>query len=156
MTERIFTDEYKDSFIPMDLWGKDHWSLLAYISCVMEEFAGFQVGFDGRMRQNRRNFRIMKEQAPVPKRVNNCMGIVMKEDYSTRLKNGVVARDHDDWCCVQDMATAGLFQETVEKVEPNKILHFSDKGIQISNALRVHKMRGGVFSNFTWEELVNV
>lgn len=40
---------YEDSYIPMNMWSKDHWTTLAYI--------GFQVGRDARMRSNRRNFR---------------------------------------------------------------------------------------------------
>ncbi len=43
--------------VPVELWSKDHWSTLAYIETVMVEHGGrFEVGWDPRMRQNRRNF----------------------------------------------------------------------------------------------------
>jgi len=31
----------------MDLWGRDHWSTLAYIETVMVDCKGFQIGQDG-------------------------------------------------------------------------------------------------------------
>lgn len=53
-----------DDSIPVAYCGKNHWSLLAYIETVMVECGGFDVGFDPRMTQNCRNYRIMKEINP--------------------------------------------------------------------------------------------
>lgn len=35
---------YGNSYVPMDMWAKDHWTTLAYIDNVMVDNAGFQVG----------------------------------------------------------------------------------------------------------------
>lgn len=136
-----------DTFIPMSQWSKDHWSTFAYVEHVMVETAGFQIGFDGRMKSNRRNFRILKEDCPKPKRPSACsLGVVMDLKYSTVIKNGQQIHNHDDWHCVQDMAAEGLF--TVTHFEPKDILHLSDKGQQIASQLRQHKASGGSFKDF--------
>jgi hypothetical protein len=136
--------------IPMEQFGKDHWSTLAYIETVMVECAGFQVGFDGRMRQGRRNFRVIKEECPLPKRPNRCkMAIVMEPQWSTRLRNGSLIDGHDDWHCVQDLAEAGLLEG---EVEPGKTLQLTEQGKQVVGLLRDHKRNGGSYSTFTVPE----
>lgn len=141
-----------DEYITMDLWSKDHWSTLAYIETVMVDIGGFQVGFDARMRSNRRNFRVMKEECSKPKRVtaSNPLGIPMNSDQGTILKNGKMVENHDDWACVQDMAAEGLFIEGVEGVEPKKVLRLSPKGSELISRLRQHKAAGGTFKNFDY------
>lgn len=136
-------------YVPMNKWGKDHWSTLAYIETVMVEVQGFQVGFDARMRQKRRTFRVMHEQCPQPKRPSRGgMGIPMEPKYGSRLNDGTSLEGHDDWDCVQDMAVEGLFTVGVEGVEPGATLQFSEKGLNLAQALRKHKIGGGVFGNF--------
>jgi hypothetical protein len=73
-----------DIYISPELWGADHWSTLAYIETV--DCNGFQIGLDARMRSNRRNFRVMTEQCPSPKRIgaNPGMAIVMSPEHATR------------------------------------------------------------------------
>lgn len=145
-----------NEYIPMELWHKDHWSTLAYIEAVMVECKGlFQVGFDGRMRQNRRHFRIMTEQAPRPLRPSKVnIGVVMDIEHGTRLRNGDVVASHDDWCCVQDMVHNGFFETSGGvpladgDMQPGVCLIFSNKGMIIAAQLRQHKMIGGTFSTF--------
>lgn len=138
-----------DSYIPLDRWGKDHWSTLAYVENVMTECKSFQVGADGRMRSNRRNFRVMAQYCPAPKRpTRTAPGIPMQDVHGTVLNTGTQVPNHDDWCCVQDMAAEGLFTVGPEGVEPGELLHFSDKGYALVHALRRHKAEGGSFSTF--------
>jgi hypothetical protein len=141
----VFT---KDDFIPMAYWGKNHWSLLAYIETVMVDMGGFHVGFDPHMSQNRRNYRIMQEMNPRPKRAksSNSMGLVMKDEWSTILNNGQKVIGHDDWCSLQDLANEGLL--TAEAFEPKDMLHLSEKGRAIADRLRAHKSAGGNFAAF--------
>jgi len=136
-----------DGYVPVALFGKDHWSTLAYMETVMVECAGFEVGFDPRMRQNRRNYRVMWEQVPHPKRVDSrsARGMVMDLKYSTKMKDGSVVQGHDDWSCVQDMANAGFLTAVVE---PGKVLHLTPLGRKMSDELRAHKRAGGSFGNF--------
>lgn len=153
-----FSDTYtNEDYAPMEVWAKDHWSCLAYIGTIMTEMGGFQVGFDGRMSQNRRNFRVMQQFCPNPKRPNPAnAALVMDERYSTRIKEDgkdVSIRGHDDHCSVQDMAKAGLFTVGPEDYDVGDTLTFSDKGYAVSAALTRHKQEGGNFANFTYIEL---
>lgn len=139
------------SYIAVNLWGKDHWSTLAYVETVMVECAGFQIGSDARMRSNRRNFRVMHEQCRHPKRPERStasMAVSMVPQHGTRLNNGTKVEDHDDWACIQDMAQAGLFTVSVDAVEPKQVLHFSPIGSTIAVQLRNHKAAGGMFATF--------
>jgi hypothetical protein len=142
---------YEDN-VPMNLWGKDHWTTLAYIETVMVDTGGFQIGRDSRMRANRRNFRVMAEQCPDPKRVSQGQGrlaVVMDRDaHATRLNDGTTISNHDDWCCVQDMAEVGLFTLRQDQIEPGEILHLSSLGREVITKLREHKAVGGKFADF--------
>ena len=136
----------KDDIIPLKDFGRDHWSTFAYIDTLIVELQGFQIGFDGRMRQGRRNFRVMKEMCSHPKRVNSAsMGIVMDLKYGTRLRDGSTVEGHDDWDCVQDLVEAGLL---VGECEPSEILKLSENGKYAINALREHKRSEGSYATF--------
>lgn len=153
-----------DTIVPMDLWSQDHWSTLAYLETVMVEHEGrFQVGWDPRLRQNRRHFRVMWEQCPTPLRTKAdstmdsgpIRGVVMESGHATRLADGSRVDKHDDWACVQDMAEAGLFAAdgatplAMEDVEPGVVLWLSERGAALCDALRAHKRTpGGRFATF--------
>jgi hypothetical protein len=152
--EKVYTF---DDPIPMAMWGKNHWSILAYIESVMIECAGFEVGFDARMTQNRHNFRVLAMDAPKPKRPGSYISPersqVMKLEYSTKLNNGQQVTGHDDWCCIQDMGSAGLISvegndDAPSLFLPGHIMHLTPEGQKICAALRVHKQAGGMFGNF--------
>lgn len=148
--EKVFS---ADDFIPMSHWGKDHWSTLAYAETVMTDCGGFQVGVDGRMRSGRRNFRVMTQGCPKPKRAGGgaaAPAVVMEPGHSTKLKDGQCVTGHDDWSCIQDMAAEGLFNCGPDDVEPGVILSLSDKGTKILNALREFKRGGGQYAAFRW------
>lgn len=79
----------------------------------------------------------------------------MDEKYSSRLNDGTTAPDaHDDWMCVVDMASAGLFTVGPDEVFPGAMLSLSDKGFSLCSALRRHKAEGGQFANFKPKTLV--
>lgn len=158
-----------DGYVPLELFGEDHWSTLAYAETVMVECAGFQVGYDPRMRQGRRNYRVMTEQCPRPVRPGSrAMGVVMDNKYSTRLNDGSTVERHDDWHCVQDMVAAGLmgvidvaqrdgrFERRTdaidadpELVEPKAVLGLTPLGMKIADQLREHKRQGGRWRDFS-------
>jgi hypothetical protein len=145
------TEEFTHDFIPIHLWGKDHWSTLAYLETHDVDRGGFKVQFDPRMRQNRRNFRIMPKSRQSQQEMG--IGVVMHPEYGSRLNNGKYAKNHDDWNCVQDFAEAGFLRIgentiTAEEVQPNEVLHLTDLGRSCALRLREHKAKGGTFSNF--------
>lgn len=142
-----------DAYVPMRMWGRDHWSTLAYIESVEVECRGFQIGYDPRMKSNRRHFRVMREECPRPKRPTQIgdIGFPMELKHSTVLKDGRLVEGHDDWMCVQDMASEGLFTADVSDVQPGATLRLSAKGRRIASQIREHKASGGNFSNFVAE-----
>ena len=143
-------------YIPLQFWGKDHWSTLAYMETVMVECAGFQVGTDPRMKTGRRNWREMSEKCSRPKRPGkhpSAHSLVMTAEQSTKLNNGQLVTGHDDWSCVQDMAAECLFVQAAHDVEPGVVLQFSALGHEVANALREFKRNKGQYSQFRWPVL---
>jgi hypothetical protein len=135
-----------DDVVPITLFGRDHWSTLAYAETVMVECGGFQIGFDGRMRQCRHNFRVMREECNNPKRPRRCgIGIPMEPKYSTILADGSVVDGHDDWHCIQDMVENGLLSG---ECQPGETLHLTELGKSFVAQLRDHKRKGGTYKNF--------
>jgi hypothetical protein len=145
-------------YIPMSHWGKDHWSTLGYVEVIMVECGGFQVGTDPRMKSSRRNFRVMAQGCPHPKRptLGSAFAYAMELTQSTKLNDGQVVSGHDDWACVQDMAAEGLFQQGPDAVEPGTVLTLSEKGVAIVNALREFKRNQGQYGQFRWPDVLAV
>lgn len=141
-------DDFRTALVPMDRWGKDHWSTLAYLETVAVDHGGFQVGVDARMKTNRRHARVLMA-CPRPKRsAPATMAQVMAPEHATRLRDGTVVPQHDDWACVQDFVGEGLFADGAE-VEPGAVLRLSERGLALAAALRAHKAAGGQFREFT-------
>lgn len=143
----VATDEYKNQFIPIELWGRDHWSTLAYLETHDVDHGGFKVQFDPRMRQNREHFRTLL------KNKSSNLGIAMSPDYGSRLNNETYAVNHDDWNCVQDFAHIGFLMIgkkviSPDDIQPNRVLHLTEVGRNYAFQLREHKANGGNFSNF--------
>lgn len=140
------TDELKEhptltnnDFVPPELFGRDHWSTLAYIECKLTDDNGYSVRFDARMRQNRRHFRILPG--------GGLHGIPMPVGEGSRLADGTFLRGHDDWNCIQDMLHLGWFEGTDEDWDAGMKLKLTPIGVAATAALRNHKMSGGTFSN---------
>lgn len=141
--------DLSDGYVPHHLWSKDHWSTLAYIESVSADVGGFEIGRDARMRSCRRNFRVMSQECPSPKRPGpQSHGVVMKREHSTRLNDDTSVEGHDDWHCIQDLAREGLFEQGPEQIEPGVMLQLNEKGFSVTSALRKHKAEGGNFAGF--------
>lgn len=149
----------EDGYVPLALFGKDHWSTLAYIESCLVDKGGFQVGFDPRMRQGRAHFRVMRRDCARPQqsRTGADMGVTMDAKYSTRLRDGVVVDGHDDWHCVQDMVNAGLLgiprgdglvMPIAEDVDPGVRLQLTALGQRVIGQLRAWKAFGGNYADF--------
>jgi len=126
-------------FVPVSLWGRDHWSMLLYFRSVEVDHGGFEVKFNPRMRQNRRNFRVLPGE--------KLNGLAMQPENGSRLNDRTFIIGHDDWCCLQDFANAKVL--TCDPYfEPCDKLHLSKVGELLVLALESHKARGGSFANF--------
>ena len=117
--------------ISMEHWGKDHWSTLAYIETRIIDYHG---GLD--VRHMRCNSKLHPQ----------FQHIVEGKEYPTRLKEGTIVHDHDDWSCVEDMEAEGLLISLGTGLSP--VYKLTDKGYVIAAALRKHKAEGGNFASF--------
>ena len=135
-------ERFRREYIPIELWGRDHWSLLAYIETVVVDCARMTIYRNPRMRHNRRHFRVM------PCGKDSIQAVVMGSDHGTRLNDGSYVPSHDDWNCVQDMAEAGMLSCGVDQIEPGNTFRLSDKGLDLAGQIRRHKANGKPFSTF--------
>lgn len=136
----------RSDFIPVDLWGKDHWSTFAYLETRAVDNNGVIKNVHMRC-----NPRLHSGFAHA--------GSFMGGDYPTIIKGGKKVERHDDWSCVEDMIVAGLITVQVHQIAPADCMEcieakvsFTDLGALVAAALRRHKMVGGTFSNFEWKE----
>jgi len=149
--------------VPVDRWGKDHWSTLAYIETCCVDKDG--VGGDGVAKVDHRRMRCNPDRHPP---VGKILGEdAWDETYGTRLKGYFADKDnpdlrlqaHDDWDCVDDMEAAGM-AEVISFV--NGFVRLTDKGLDFAQALRRHKAAGSHYAYFEvtdelrerWPELV--
>lgn len=122
--------------IPMDEWGKDHWSTLAYIETRIVDHKGF---IDNRHMRGR------------------------VAEYPTRLANGAIEPLHSDYDCAEDMIAEGLLEggrlswdEVMSYPQRDRVRHthiysLTTKGWKVAEALRAHKGDGGNYAGFTYE-----
>lgn len=132
--------------IPVEQWGKDHWSLLAYIEYRAVNHKGVL---------DKRHLRIKNPMVanatdspfPAPK---------WKPEWGTKLRgyflpNGEknqskVLENHDDLDCIEDMEAAGLVENLGTGLHPASKL--TTKGQKFAAALSKHKQEGSTFAQF--------
>jgi len=124
------------AFIPMEKFGKDHWSTFAYLeSCAVDN--------EGRIDLRRMRCDPDRHLGLV---IN--LHMVTTEKYPTRLRAvGEQVRDHDDWDCFEDLEAAGLC--TWEGTGVNPIAALTKYGEKVAGALRSFKAKGGNYCDFT-------
>lgn len=141
------------NFVPIDQFGKDHWSLLAYIEtrCV-----DFNRGVDT-CEINHDHLRCNIKQHPTLQgpRQRLAKDLGWKPSYGTRLKEFKSDKnlqrqlnqlhEHDDWDCLDDLENAGLI-EVISVV--NGFIKITNAGKKINTLIRDHKSAGGSFSSF--------
>ena len=132
--------------IPIEDWGKDHWSLLAYIECRCVDYGGIP---------SRDHMRINEKKHPGLANRAVMGGMEWSSKYGTRLngfwKNGTTdpsrqLPDHDDWDCLYDLEAAGLIKDNGTGIHP--LAEMTPKGREIAALLRAHKAEGGQFAGF--------
>jgi hypothetical protein len=147
--------------VSIDRFGKDHWSMLAYVEtlCVDSSNAGIGQIDLRRVRANERTHPLLSVNGPMA---------AWKPNFGTRLKGffdfagrndpaaaeaaGLQLTAHDDWDCLDDLEAAGLV-ETLSRA--NGAVRMTEPGLLMSARLRQHKAQGGMFANFDPDGLVS-
>lgn len=140
--------------VPALKFGKDHWSLLAYIETLCVD------GKNGVGAIDHRRVRCNEVSHSPLKGVYD--GRAWKPSYGTRLSGffdyperadsakaaqaGYQLLTHDDWDCLDDLESAG-YVEILSMV--NGFVRLKPDGIRVSALLRKHKVEGGMYANFT-------
>lgn len=123
--------------IPIEDFGRDHWSTFAYIeTCV--------VDCGGRVAKERMRC-IHKRHLFFAHRGGDASA------YPTRLRGGRKRNEHDDWDCLDDIEVAGLIENIGTGLNP--IFLLTDFGREVAGKLRGHKGQGGTFDEFFVGEL---
>jgi len=126
--------------IPMERWGKDHWSTLAYLETLAVEHNGLAVPVCARMRTNE-----IRHPHLLGLGEGYMVGSPGASKYPTILKEGKV-EGHDDWDCVDDAIEDGLVEDVGTGL--NSAYKFTKLGKEVMAKLRQFKMDGGNFHSF--------
>jgi hypothetical protein len=122
-TDQHPTAEWPIPSAPIEAWGKDHWTTLAYLqSCVVT-----RQGHIDRMRM-----RGDKDRHP------GLWNGIGTGKYPTRLKGGEELRHHDDFDCLDDLHRAGLVIDLLTGIG-NGVVGLTDLGRLVCEELRVHR-----------------
>jgi hypothetical protein len=133
-------------YVEVSLWGKDHWSVLAYLETCAVDHGGTidsrRMRCDPRI--HRELFHSMLARFP-------CAGT----KYPTRLAGGKLKRNHDDWSCLEDMVACGMLRAWFKESRPGYPfgdsrgkIEFTTFGLDTVHLLRKHKSAGGRFADF--------
>jgi hypothetical protein len=120
--------------VPIENWGKDHWSTFAYAETLAVEHEGIIIHEPMRMRTNHKTH---------PFLWNPMDGSI----YPTILRNGNILRGHDDWDCIDDAVKNGLLIDVGSSL--NRAFRLTKRGREIANLLREHESNGGKFKDFS-------
>jgi len=130
----------------IEQFGKDHWSLLAYVEYRAVNHAGKLT-----LQHLRIKNPVVANATPCPIPAQGW-----KTEYGTRLygywnKDGTIneslkLKDHDDFDCLNDLEEAGLIKSFGTGLNPAyKLTKF---GAMVMSELNLHKQNGGNFSEF--------
>jgi len=130
----------KTPVVPIERFGKDHWSTLAYIETRIVDHGG---------EPGKEHMRCDPDLHPGQTNSANRLG--GKTKYATRLAGGEVLGNHDDWSCIEDMEAHGILENIGTGAQP--IYRLTDYGMIVANALRNHKAAGGNWGDFAFKPL---
>lgn len=118
--------------IPLEQWGRDHWSTFAYIDTRCVDFKGIP---------DPRRMRCDPDLHPHLAHAGSS-----GPKYPTRLRGGVERHGHDDWSCLDDAEAEGLLENIGTGLHRQyKLTH---RGRALVHLLRAHKHQGGGFDTF--------
>ncbi len=135
-------------------FGKDHWSLLAYIEhCCVNGLRGLGVVDPFRLRCNPARHPTLSPMLPslvswkpsYATRLAGFFAFADRRDVDKAVEAGVQLAGHDDWDCLDDLQAAGYVQ--VISLE-ERTVRMTPSGMAASARLRAHKAQGGSFADF--------
>lgn len=129
--------------IPIEQFGRDHWSTFAYIESRCVDYCGAP---------DREHMRCDPARHPGHANSANRLGGGLLVKYPTRLAGGVERADHDDYDCADDLAAAGLIEIGGTGLYP--IYQLTARGREVAASLRAHKALGRGYSTFTADAAV--
>ena len=138
---------------PVEKYGKDHWSLLAYIECLCVDGTKGVGKIDMRkMRCNEQIHPLLVGNSNVKWREDYCTRLAGFFDYEHRndigkcFAEGFLLKGHDDWCCLEDLHDAGIIEIiTLE----NGFVKMTEFGCDVAAKLRRFKALGkGNYADF--------
>lgn len=135
--------------LPVESFGSDHWSLLAYIETVLVEYGLYDVDLDPHLRTNRRHYRFLVTRHHLAPHLGEKWRVAgpMRPEHGSRV-DGAVLPNHDDWDCLEDLIAAGFL--TVQWPHNRPAVVLTPLGDRAVAALRVHKREGGRWATFRW------
>jgi hypothetical protein len=136
--------------VPVETFGKDHWSLLHYIqSCCVNATGGIGKLSQNKMRCNPETHYSLSNSIPwkneYSTRLFGFFDLKDKKDFQKAIDSGLQISGHDDWDCLKDLIDAGyieLISYTSRQVK------FSIKGTDVFSLLSKHKLSGNNFASF--------
>jgi hypothetical protein len=128
------TDFNPASPIPIEEFGRDHWSTFGYLEVRVVDHGGVV---------DRRHMRCHHGRHP---QFAHEGGDAV--DTPTRLRGGFRIYHHDDWDCLEDLEAAGLLESGGTGLHP--VYSLTDLGREVVGKLRAHKARGGTWDEFSW------
>lgn len=131
-TTAVVVDEPR---LPIEKWGKDHWSTFAYIETRCVDHKGVP---------NIQHMRCDGDRHPQFDHMTRMTGESGK--YPTLYKGGKL-EDHDDWDCMDDCELLGLIENKGTGL--HRVYKLTALGKLVAGQLRAHKMNGGNFATFT-------
>lgn len=163
------TDEYpveSSPIVPLESFGKDHWSTFAYIETRIRNYNGLVDHNHMRCDADRHPI-FAAAKRPQITSSGRKYPTLSKGDFNSETKTWdiVEIEDHDDYDCVADLLEAGLLDVEVETSELQTGLQLlqsatrarfslTDKGREIARQLIDWKGAGGNFHDFSPEESV--
>lgn len=119
---------------PIDKWGKDHWSMLAYCECRAVDWAGHLDLRYIRVNESKRSF-------------GNGNGFKWNPDSATRLQNGKKPDStHDDIDVLDDLKREDLLE--YKSSCGSFIISLTEQGQEVCAEIRKHKTAGKNFNEF--------
>lgn len=124
--------------VPVEHFGKDHWSTLAFVETRCVDYKG--VLDKDRMRCNLNRHAAFA--GPVQRR-----SLIMdwQETWGTRLNDGSVLPEHDDWDCLIDLTKAGY----IEIIDiDDATVKMTPTGLDVVQRLRIYRTGTGRYTGF--------
>lgn len=117
--------------IPVEEFGKDHWSTFAYLETRCVDNGG---------EIERRHMRCDSDRHPQFAHMDT------EKKYPTLTKAGEV-KNHDDWDCLDDLELVGLTENVGTGL--NRVYKLTPLGWVVAGQLRQHRSDKGTFATFT-------